>query len=142
MIELNRRDLLVLLPAVALGKVPLRCCDSEPLSTSGIAFTKEKISIDVRVVRRTGVAYKIVDAERKVNLILAHPEKDRYVALERLCTHGGGPVAYNFDKRTVQCTCWGQSEFDMEGKVLFGPAKKPLRVYPVAVVGRTLEIRL
>jgi menaquinol-cytochrome c reductase iron-sulfur subunit len=86
------------------------------------------------------VAAKIVDRERKLNLIVTQPEKGRFIVLDRQCTHSGGQVAYNRGRRTVQCTCWGHSEFSLRGDVLGGPAKRPLRVYPARVRDGKLEI--
>jgi Rieske Fe-S protein len=51
-------------------------------------------------------------------------------------------VAYKPKQHTVQCTCWGRSEFALDGRVTGGPAKKPLRTHEVTLSGETLVIHL
>ncbi|MDX2152989.1 MAG: Rieske (2Fe-2S) protein [Bryobacteraceae bacterium] len=122
---------------------PLLCCDVDEIPLSSVTVEGSRVAVDLDKVRwltKTGAAGKIIDAARKLNLVLAHPVKGQYVALQRKCTHGGGPVAYNHKRQTVMCTCWGHSEFDMKGTVLGGPAKRPLLVYATKVVGKQLEI--
>jgi glycine/D-amino acid oxidase-like deaminating enzyme/nitrite reductase/ring-hydroxylating ferredoxin subunit len=47
-------------------------------------------------------------------------------ALSALCTHQGCQVAFNALERSWDCPCHG-SRFDVEGRVLDGPAKRPLQ---------------
>jgi thiosulfate dehydrogenase [quinone] large subunit len=75
-------------------------------------------------------------------VIVVHPGRRRYAALEPLCTHAQGPVAYKPKHGTLQCTCWGRSEFALDGRVVGGPARRPLRRYPVTLAGDTLTIQL
>ena len=49
-------------------------------------------------------------------------------ALDPICTHKHCTVDYDPDEKLIVCPCHG-STYDLEGKVLKGPAKKPLTVY-------------
>lgn len=49
-------------------------------------------------------------------------------AVDPTCTHKACQVAYKNKGNKIECPCHG-STFDLEGKVLSGPAEKPLRTY-------------
>ncbi len=51
-------------------------------------------------------------------------------AVSRTCTHLGCRVNFLEDKRIIECPCH-QSRFTPEGKLIRGPAKKNLPVFPV-----------
>lgn len=62
-----------------------------------------------------------------------------YTALELLCPHKQGPL-----KEVVgglECD-WHHSRFDLEGKVLGGPAKTNLKTYPVEVGRNALLVKV
>ncbi len=60
----------------------------------------------------------------------------KYYATQDTCTHAGGPLNEG-ELDGVQITCpWHGSCFDVtDGKVLCGPAKKPLQTYRVVIDG-------
>jgi ubiquinol-cytochrome c reductase iron-sulfur subunit len=60
---------------------------------------------------------------------------DGVVAYSKICTHVGCPVGlYQRERREVLCLCH-QSTFDLKdmGKVVFGPASRPLPILPLRV---------
>jgi Rieske Fe-S protein len=141
MSDWSRRDLLK--QALALGLPP--CCTTPGLAPDAVTADGSAVRIDLRrapELRQKGGSARLTDRSRGVDLIVAHAARRRYVALDALCTHGQGPVAFKPKHRTVQCTCWGRSEFALDGRVIGGPARRPLRAYPVAIAGDTLTIRL
>jgi len=73
-------------------------------------------------------------------IIVIRPKEDEYVALSMKCTHFGRPLDYDHDSGKLRCVSFGHSEFDLDGKVLKGPAKKPLKLYAAALNGNVLEI--
>ena len=60
-----------------------------------------------------------------------------YYALDLVCTHLGCTVSVTTAE--LVCPCHG-SRFDRQGKVLAGPADRPLKRYRVLDRGDTLEI--
>ncbi len=67
----------------------------------------------------------------------------QYLAFDGLCTHMQCPLAGgNLDGHIITCYCHG-AKFDiMEGKVVTGPAKKPLRVYKVKIEGEDILVEI
>ena len=68
---------------------------------------------------------------------------DRFFAIDNVCTHNrmrlaDGPV----QNLVVTCRTHG-SRFNLEtGVVVKGPARKPVRTYPVHIVDETIEVEL
>jgi nitrite reductase/ring-hydroxylating ferredoxin subunit len=86
-----------------------------------------------------------VDAARKLQILIARPSKDRFVALDQRCTHGGGPLTYVHRHKHLYCTCWGHAKFALDGSVLRWPNSqqpRPLRVHMVEQRGRVLRVRV
>ena len=70
-------------------------------------------------------------------IVLIRLDARSYRALGARCTHLGCQVRP--EKRTLRCPCHG-SAFDLEGKVIRGPARKHLTSYALEVKETTLEI--
>jgi nitrite reductase/ring-hydroxylating ferredoxin subunit len=93
-------------------------------------------------LRAAGSAGAVVDASRKLNLVVARTGKDSFVALDRTCTHGGAQLTYNHKRRTLQCTSLNHAEYALDGTLLHGRTHGNLRAYEVRRVGTRLAIRL
>lgn len=59
----------------------------------------------------------------------------KLVAMDAICTHAGCTVQWQDDKKNLHCPCHN-SRFDLKGKVLKGPATRPLPLYDVRIEGR------
>jgi nitrite reductase/ring-hydroxylating ferredoxin subunit len=113
------------------------CC-TLPEATSGAVRIEPGLAvIDVARVPElghTGGAIKVVDPARKLQILIAHPARNQFVALDQKCTHGGGPLTYVHRHQHLYCTCWGHAKFGLDGSVLRWPNSqkpRPLRVHPV-----------
>lgn len=138
-----RRDLLR--SAVALTGMEPLCCVTPEISPQSVTFSDGRITIDQSLapgLRRTGVAFAIIDQQRKVNLILVHADGRHYIALDRTCTHGGAMCTYNRKRHTLQCTSLNHAEYDLAGTLLHGRTHGNLRTYDVESRGRFLIISL
>ena len=140
---MNRRQLIQ--SSLAMAGLPPLCCTTPEIPPASFTIQGAVLTIDLNKapdLRKSGAAVRVVDLERKVNLIVVHPTKNRFAALDRSCTHGGNQVVYNGHNQTVQCTSWGHSEFALDGTVLGGSAKRPVRAYEIRRTGDRLEIVL
>lgn len=65
----------------------------------------------------------------------------RLYAFDDTCTHAGCSLADgDLEGATVTCSCHG-SQFDVtSGRVLRGPAERPVRTFTVAVQGEDLAV--
>ena len=140
--ELDRR--LFLTSAAALTGLPPLCCTTQPLPDESVCFSGEAITVDLTRapgLRKNGAAFRIVNEERKINLILIHAGGGEYVTLDRSCTHGGAQCTYNPKRHTLQCTSLNHAEYDLRGTLLHGRTHGNLRRYETHVSGLRLEIR-
>jgi Rieske Fe-S protein len=96
----------------------------------------------VAVLRKIGGSAKFKNPKQDDRVIVVHPGAGRYAALSGLCTHRRRPLEYEHRGRRLRCINRGHSEFGLDGKVLKGPAPRPLRVYKTLLLGQTLEVFL
>jgi Rieske Fe-S protein len=72
------------------------------------------------------------------DFLVAHTAQDVFVALTATCTHQTCTVT-GFSSQTYVCPCHG-STFDVNGRVLGGPAPAPLRQYPTQFANGVLTV--
>ncbi len=141
--EIERRHFLQ--GALAVAAIPPLCCTTQALPPESVAFALGKIVVDLARVpelRRTGAAFSIVEERRKINLILIHAGRGRYIAMERTCTHGGAMCTYSQKRRTLRCTSLNHAEYDLRGTLLHGRTHGNLQTYDTTTNGSTIEIGL
>jgi nitrite reductase/ring-hydroxylating ferredoxin subunit len=135
-------------PCACLAQASKDCCTVPEAPADGVQIQPGLITIRLDrtpELNRTGAAVKIVDPAHKLQIIVARTTKDRFVALDQKCTHGGGALTYVHKHRHLYCTCWGHSKFALDGTVLRWPNKqtpRPLRAHTVERKGGLLEIRV
>ena len=94
----------------------------------------------VPALQHVGGSVQLTGDDVPSPLIVVRSKEDEYAVLSMSCTHFGRPVDYDHASGKLRCVSFGHSEFDLEGKVLKGPAKKSLKVYASALKEKTLEI--
>jgi cytochrome b6-f complex iron-sulfur subunit len=65
---------------------------------------------------------------------------NKIIAVNPSCTHAGCTVTWEKDKKDFLCPCH-DSKFSPEGKVLQGPAKKPLPSYTAKIEGNSILVK-
>ena len=63
----------------------------------------------------------------------------RFFVLSPVCTHLGCLVDWNYLKNEFDCPCHG-SRYDITGRVIRGPAPKPLTRLPYQIKGGVLYV--
>ncbi len=78
----------------------------------------------------------------KGNEVLLVRDTERTVhALNPTCTHKKCRVSYTHGDRKFHCECH-KSAYALDGRVLDGPAPKPLQVYPAKLAGDRIILSL
>ena len=135
-------------PCACLAQASHDCCTVPDAPGDGVRIQPGLVTIDLDrtpALHRTGSAVKVIDPARKLQVIVARPGKDQFVALDQKCTHGGGALTYVHKHKHLYCTCWGHAQFALDGSVLRWPNKltpRALRAYTVERKGNLLEIRV
>ena len=135
-------------PCACLAGASRDCCTLPEAPSDAVKFETDMVVVDLSRVpelKRTGGALKIVDSGRKLQILIARPAKDRFVALDQKCTHGGGALTYVHRHQHLYCTCWGHSKFALDGSVIRWPnsqTPRPLRAYKVERRGGRLYVRM
>lgn len=138
---MDRRDFCRKAPALSAGialgaaTLPLSACAGMTyLTPRGSALELVVAAADVPA---SGAMVQRPDMERPVYL---RPDGDGgYTALLARCTHRGCQPDAVADR--LVCPCHG-SEFDLQGRVLEGPADQPLTRYAVRLEGTDLVVSM
>lgn len=109
------------------------------LLRAGVAQAK-KLAIkleQVPALKKVGGAAILKLAGKDVMLIRENESRVR--ALSPICTHRQCYVKYNATKKKIECGCH-KSSYDLDGKVLGGPAPAPLPTFPARLDGDRIII--
>lgn len=148
----SRRDFLkstVATAAVAGGAGACMCglsgCagNTPEVDKAAIQRKEGKIHLDLAKapkLEKVGASVRLAGNDIPGPIIVVRADEDEYVALSIKCTHFGRSVEYNHESGVLRCVSFGHSEFDLEGKVVKGPAKNALKTYETALQDGTLLI--
>ena len=74
-------------------------------------------------------------------LVVRNPDqKDTIAAVNPTCPHAGCVVGWKADQKEFLCPCH-DSKFAIDGKVVKGPAKKPLATYEAKLEGDSIMVK-
>jgi cytochrome b6-f complex iron-sulfur subunit len=72
-------------------------------------------------------------------ILVARMSDTTVIALSAVCTHAGCIVDFNSSAQRIDCACHG-SEFGVDGHVIQGPARSPLKVYAATLSNNTITV--
>jgi Rieske Fe-S protein len=113
-VRLQNGFVLATLAAVA---TPVPTQSAAPSSTQEI-IEASKVSLSKAVKVNTPIG----------PLMIIQVQRDSYIGLSAICTHGGCEVA-DANATTLDCGCHGAIFSKTDGSVIQGPAKFPLKRY-------------
>lgn len=94
---------------------------------------------DVPALRTPGATAIVERPGALLNIWVQHQTNGCFTAVWRVCTHGACDVEPNAQAEWT-CPCHG-SRFGVDGRVLQGPATRPLRAFTVIRSGDALLLR-
>ena len=125
----GRREFLVKASALAGGLV---------LSLSGVVKAEERSVVsdaadevslkldDKSPLSKVG-GFDTIDT-KSGKVVVVRVDDSTFKAYSAICPHKGGPIKYNESAKQLFCP-WHNSLFDMNGKVVKGPARTDLAAY-------------
>ena len=126
-------------------KAILGICETQPLD--GALWTSEGSEVTIKLgeapaLASVGGAVRLEGKGLLSSVLVVHAEGDEYLAFENRCTHFGRRLDPVEGERELRCCSVRHARFDYEGNKLGGPAKGPLKKYPVEKRGEELIVTL
>jgi nitrite reductase/ring-hydroxylating ferredoxin subunit len=72
-------------------------------------------------------------------IAVTHQEQGTFLAFTAVCSHMANTLTYNALNASLDCSRHGSS-FELDGRVITGPATEPLRLIPTAFDGAMIAI--
>jgi Rieske Fe-S protein len=109
------------------------------ITLGGIAMNVKIQIADHPNLQSVGGGDVITPPESPSPLALERQDENTVTAISAVCTHAGCTVALDGATKSWLCPCHG-SRYDLQGKVIEGPAPQPLAQYKVTFDGTTITI--
>jgi cytochrome b6-f complex iron-sulfur subunit len=139
---MNRREFLGWVGVGGLAShlpTPIADC-SQKINQPSVSATPSRADGFTEVGTVTELEQKGELSQDQVLVVHASSESETIVAVNPTCTHAGCTVIWEKDQKAFVCPCH-ESEFAPDGKVLQGPAEKPLATYPTKLEGDTILVK-
>lgn len=94
---------------------------------------------DHPALREPGGHAEVRVPQALLDVVVVHTSPGCYAALWRICTHGDCAVGWLPSEGVLRCPCHG-SRFARDGRVLEGPATRPLATFTAVRAGDSLFI--
>jgi len=119
--------------ALATFGIGLKSCSENTTSPASVDFTIDLTQPEFSQLNTIGgfLVYNSV--------IIIRKDSHSFIALSGNCTHEGFILEFDSSKNKIICNKHG-SEFNLDGVVTQGPAKKSLQKYNVSLTGNLLRI--
>jgi cytochrome b6-f complex iron-sulfur subunit len=130
---------------MGLFRAIMGICETPPLD--GELWTPEGNRVTISLGEGTtripvGGAARLEGKGLVSPILIVRAGEDDYLAFENRCTHGRRRLDPVEEKEELRCCSVSHSRFDYQGNKLSGPAKGPLKKYPVEKRGKELIVTL
>jgi len=116
--------------------------DASQSSTAAVQQITEKLfSVSDAAKLKANEALPFVLPTTNEPGVILRDKSGAWHAMSARCTHVGCVVAWRSDTQKLHCPCHN-SNFDQNGKVLGGPAKKPLPLWKAEVQGNNVIVAI
>jgi cytochrome b6-f complex iron-sulfur subunit len=136
---MNRQEFFRLM-GLSAGAIYVSGCvskaDDVPLNADALDMTIQLDDVRYSDLQKKG-NYVVVNNR----VIVANVQSNQFVAVAPKCTHEGTTLSFQANSNSFYCGLDG-SRYDLTGKVITGPATKPLTVYSVANDQKTNSLRI
>lgn len=143
---MTRRDFIVLFGVGWVANyLPIAIATTYAAQPEPQSKLKSKISenwLHVATVEELDKMGQLLNEKSPVGpiLIIGTSKSQNLIAVNPTCTHLGCKVEWESQEKIFLCPCHA-SEFGVDGKVLNGPATKPLNKYAVKIIERSVLVR-
>ncbi len=107
-------------------------CGGGKWKTKPVPATEGTVELELKdfpELATAGGMAAVLPAGMRKPVIVMRLEGDQFRVLSSRCPHIGCVVRWDNEKQLLRCPCHG-SEFADDGKLIKGPAKQGLQVYP------------
>lgn len=138
MVDAGKTALVAALTSQVLGFEARASSGKPPLPMQPITLDMGKN--EYAALAKVGGAMKIPNPlDAKKPIIVSRISETEVAAFSSKCTHFGCEVPIP-ENNVITCQCHG-SKFDAGGKVINGPASKPLQAFAASLSGMTITIK-
>lgn len=121
------------------------CCDTKLLKdASSWKFENGRLEVDLKRISdlMPGNAIRLENKMLPVRILLVKGDDHQWYAFQNTCQHMGRRMDPVPGTQTIQCCSISKSTYDYKGNVIYGPAKNPIKQYPVTVINEKLIIEI
>lgn len=98
-------------------------------SMEGNTVTLDLAKAGSTLYDKGSVKFSFGEGENKLKIIVVVLSGGSLKAYENRCTRGRGELEYKGGLQILQCVSLSGSKYDLDGKVISGPAGSPVRVF-------------
>lgn len=114
---------------------------SQPVANSPRADSFQSVGTITELDKEQQLLSTNLGGSDKKALVIRDPtDSDRLIGVNPTCTHAGCTVTWESEQQAFVCPCH-DSQFSSDGKVLEGPATKPLSSYQVKSEGDSILVK-